>query len=63
MQPIEAVIFDADGTLVDSETPGLDVLHEQALALGLSWELLPHIPRRFPGDQQPFCLQTACQTG
>ena len=38
MQPIEAVIFDADGTLVDSETPGLDVLHEQALALGLSWE-------------------------
>ncbi|MEY5099466.1 MAG: hypothetical protein RJA36_2185 [Pseudomonadota bacterium] len=36
--PIAAVIFDADGTLVDSEVTGLDVLHEQALALGLAWE-------------------------
>ncbi len=32
---IQAVIFDCDGTLVDSETSGLDVLHEQAAALGL----------------------------
>jgi HAD superfamily hydrolase (TIGR01509 family) len=32
---IQAVIFDSDGTLVDSEVPGLDVLHAQARALGL----------------------------
>ncbi len=32
---IQAVIFDCDGTLVDSETSGLDVLHEQAAALGM----------------------------
>ena len=33
---IRAVIFDSDGTLVDSEVPAMDVLHEMALALGLS---------------------------
>lgn len=33
---IRAVIFDSDGTLVDSEVPGLDVLHEMACAHGLS---------------------------
>jgi len=32
---IRAFIFDADGTLVDSEVPSMDVIHEQALALGL----------------------------
>ncbi|WP_153471368.1 HAD family hydrolase [Rhodocyclus gracilis] len=34
---IEAIIFDCDGTLVDSETPGLDVLHELAQAEGISF--------------------------
>ena len=33
--PVDAVIFDADGTLVDSETPSLEVLHAHALALGV----------------------------
>lgn len=32
---IQAFIFDSDGTLVDSEVPSMDVIHEQALALGL----------------------------
>ncbi len=33
---IAAVIFDCDGTLVDSESAGLDVLYEQARELGLT---------------------------
>jgi HAD superfamily hydrolase (TIGR01509 family) len=32
---IRAIIFDCDGTLVDSEEPGLDVLHELASRAGL----------------------------
>jgi HAD superfamily hydrolase (TIGR01509 family) len=32
---IQAVIFDSDGTLVDSEVPSMDVIHEQASALGV----------------------------
>lgn len=32
---IKAVIFDCDGTLVDSEVPGMDVLYEMACAEGL----------------------------
>lgn len=34
-QEIRAVIFDSDGTLVDSEAPAMDVLHEMAIAAGL----------------------------
>ena len=33
---IEALIFDSDGTLVDSEAPGLDVLHRLAVEQGLA---------------------------
>ncbi len=32
---IRAIIFDSDGTLVDSEVPAMDVLHEMACAVGL----------------------------
>ena len=32
---IRAVIFDSDGTLVDSEVPGMDVLYEMARAAGV----------------------------
>jgi HAD superfamily hydrolase (TIGR01509 family) len=32
---IQAVIFDCDGTLVDSEVPSMDVIHAQASALGV----------------------------
>lgn len=34
---IRAVIFDSDGTLVDSEVPGMDVLHEMACAAGVEF--------------------------
>lgn len=33
---IRAVIFDSDGTLVDSEAPGIEVLYEMAVAAGLT---------------------------
>ena len=33
--PIRAILFDCDGTLIDSEEPGLDVLHELARGEGL----------------------------
>lgn len=32
---IDAILFDSDGTLVDSEVPGLDVLHDLIVAEGL----------------------------
>lgn len=35
-QDIAAIIFDLDGTLVDSEVPGMDVLYEEALKLGVA---------------------------
>lgn len=35
---MEALIFDADGTLVDSEVPGLDVLHRLMAEHGLHME-------------------------
>jgi len=54
LNPIAAVIFDADGTLVDSEVPGLDVLHEQALALGLAWERAA-LHERFRGVRMAGC--------
>lgn len=34
LMPMAALIFDLDGTLVDSEAPGLDVLHQMAADLG-----------------------------
>lgn len=34
---IRAVIFDSDGTLVDSEVPGMDLLHEMACAEGIDF--------------------------
>ena len=36
LKPIGAVIFDADGTLIDSEVPGMDVVHEAACEEGLA---------------------------
>ena len=34
LPPLAAILFDLDGTLVDSEGPGIDVLYEEALAAG-----------------------------
>ncbi len=54
---IQALIFDADGTLVDSEVPGLDVLYDMALPL---W---PGLTRhqahdRFRGVRLAHCVAT-----
>ena len=46
----KGVIFDADGTLIDSEVPGMDVLHEQACAAGLSLSR-EEAHRRFRGGK------------
>lgn len=52
---IEGIIFDADGTLVDSEEPGMDVLHELACAQGiaLTRELAY---QRFRGVRMADCI-------
>ena len=52
---IEAIIFDADGTLVDSEEPGMDVLHELACALGLRLTR-EHAHQQFRGVRMAECV-------
>jgi HAD superfamily hydrolase (TIGR01509 family) len=52
---IQAVIFDSDGTLVDSEVPGLDVLHAQARALGLDITR-EQAPQQFRGVRMADCI-------
>lgn len=57
---IAALIFDLDGTLVDSEAPGLDVLHEMAAALGAPWarhEMHAH----FGGVPMARCISLIAQ--
>jgi HAD superfamily hydrolase (TIGR01509 family) len=57
---IAALIFDLDGTLVDSEAPGLDVLHEMAAALGAPWarhEMHAH----FGGVPMAQCIRVIAQ--
>ena len=53
--PIAALIFDCDGTLVDSEEPGLDVLHQvvQRHGLALTREQAHH---RFRGVRMALCM-------
>lgn len=58
--PIAALLFDLDGTLVDSEGPGLQVLQEMSRALGLDWghdEFL----QRFRGVPMPHCISILAQ--
>jgi beta-phosphoglucomutase-like phosphatase (HAD superfamily) len=52
----DAVLFDLDGTLVDSETTAIDVFHEEGTALGLSFSREEAF-RAFRG--QPMSLETA----
>ena len=53
--PIQAVIFDLDGTLVDSEAMGLQVLHGMATSLGVQWPLQEML-RRFGGVPMAQCV-------
>jgi HAD superfamily hydrolase (TIGR01509 family) len=52
---IAALIFDLDGTLVDSEAPGLEVLHEMAVALGAPWHK-DTMHARFGGVPMGHCV-------
>ena len=52
---IQAVIFDCDGTLVDSEVPGMDVLHAHARALGLDFTR-EQAHQQFRGVRMADCI-------
>ena len=54
-EAIQALIFDCDGTLVDSEIPGMDVLHAQACALGLE-VTRAQAHRQFRGKRMADCV-------
>lgn len=52
-----ALIFDLDGTLVDSETHGLNVMHEEAQKLGVT--LSPEQAHaEFRGKKMALCVQS-----
>lgn len=53
--PIGALLFDLDGTLVDSERPGLEVLHRMASELGLDWSHEESL-QRFRGVPMARCV-------
>ncbi len=55
MADIQAVIFDADGTLVDSEEPGMDVLHALAVAHGVQFTRA-EAHQRFRGVRMADCI-------
>lgn len=55
-----ALIFDLDGTLVDSETHGLDVMHEEAQKRGASLSL-QEAHATFRGQKMSFCVQHIAQ--
>lgn len=57
---IAALIFDLDGTLVDSEAPGLDVLHEMAAALGAPWAR-HEMHQHFGGVPMARCVSVIAQ--
>ena len=52
-----ALIFDLDGTLVDSETHGLNVMHEEAQKLGAPLSLA-QAHAEFRGKKMAFCVQS-----
>jgi HAD superfamily hydrolase (TIGR01509 family) len=54
--PFKAVIFDCDGTLVDSETSGMTALHEQACKLGYSLPLAQALDA-FRGRRMALCIE------
>lgn len=53
--PIAALLFDLDGTLVDSERPGLEVLHRMACEQGLDWSHDESL-QRFRGVPMARCV-------
>jgi HAD superfamily hydrolase (TIGR01509 family) len=57
---IKAIIFDCDGTLVDSETPGLDVLYEEAVKLGIALSR-EEAHAEFRGKRMALCVESIGQ--
>jgi HAD superfamily hydrolase (TIGR01509 family) len=58
--PIAALLFDLDGTLVDSEHPGLAVLHQMASGLGIAWSQGESL-QRFRGVPMARCVSVIAQ--
>ena len=58
--PIAALLFDLDGTLVDSEHPGLEVLHQMASGLGITWSHDESL-QRFRGVPMARCVSVIAQ--
>ena len=56
MPEFAAVIFDCDGTLVDSETPGLDVLYDEAVKIGAAIQR-EEVHAEFRGKRMMFCAK------
>ncbi|MHB1199252.1 MAG: HAD family hydrolase [Polaromonas sp.] len=54
-RPIQAVIFDCDGTLVDSEVPSMDVLYTHACALGIDFTR-EQAHQQFRGVRMADCI-------
>ena len=54
--PVKAVIFDCDGTLVDSETSGMTALHEEACKLGYTLPLAQALDA-FRGRRMALCVE------
>ncbi|MEO6319025.1 MAG: HAD family hydrolase, partial [Polaromonas sp.] len=52
----KAVIFDCDGTLVDSETSGMTALYEEACKLGYSLPLAQAL-NDFRGRRLALCIE------
>ena len=58
--PPRALLFDLDGTLVDSEKTGLEVLHDMACSVGLAWSQEESL-QRFRGVPMPRCVAVIAQ--
>jgi HAD superfamily hydrolase (TIGR01509 family) len=58
---IAALIFDLDGTLVDSEVPGLEVLYDMAVALGAPWQR-DTLHAHFGGVPMAHCVAELART-
>lgn len=57
---IAALLFDLDGTLVDSERSGLEILHHMACGLGLDWSHAQS-KQRFRGVPMAKCVSVIAQ--
>ncbi|MCU0900783.1 MAG: HAD family hydrolase [Cypionkella sp.] len=57
MQPVDLVIFDCDGVLIDSELISAEMLVQELAKLGVDIDL-PYVARHFLGRSYPTVMQT-----